>query len=130
MNAAIADAPAGRPPLLINMDETALGYHFGGLRGTILRQRADSSAAPVDRASLSDVRGHVSYLASICDDVTVQDLLPQVLLGNEHRFTKQVLHSMDVWMRGCKDAYKSVLPGCQRLVQRGLEVGDSSKGQS
>ena len=83
------------PPLLINMDETALGYHFGGLRGTILRQRADSSAAPVDRASLSDVRGHVSYLASICDDVTVQDLLPQVLLGNEHRFTKQVLHSME-----------------------------------
>ena len=95
VNAAIADAPAGRPPLLINMDETALGYHFGGLRGTILRQRADSSAAPLDRASLSDVRGHVSYLASICDDVTVQDLLPQVLLGNEHRFTKQVLHSME-----------------------------------
>ena len=84
-----------RPPLLINMDETALGYHFAGLRGTILRQRADSSAAPLDRASLSDVRGHVSYLASICDDVTVQDLLPQVLLGNEHRFTKQVLHSME-----------------------------------
>ena len=26
----------------------------------------------LDRASLSDVRGHVSYLASICDDVTVQ----------------------------------------------------------
>eukprot|EP00434_Breviolum_minutum_P014146 symbB.v1.2.012473.t2/scaffold861.1/size176854/3 len=95
VNAAIADAPAGRPPLLINMDETALGYHFAGLRGTILRQRADSSAAPLDRASLSDVRGHVSYLASICDDVTVQDLLPQVLLGNEHRFTKQVLHSME-----------------------------------
>ena len=95
VNAAIADAPAGRPPLFINMDETALGYHFGGLRGTILRHRANSAAAPVDRASLSDVRGHVSYLASICDDVTVQGLLPQVLLGNEHRFTKQVLRSME-----------------------------------
>ena len=78
------------------MDETALGYHFGGLRGTNLRQRADSSAAPLDRASLSDVRGHVSYLASICDDVTVQDLPPRKSCwGNEHRFTKQVLHSME-----------------------------------
>jgi len=38
----------------------------------------------------------------------------------------------DTWMYGCVDAKmrKSVLPGCQRLVQRGLEVGDSSEGQS
>lgn len=95
MNAAVADAPSGRQPLLINMDETSLAYHFCGLRGTVLKLQIDSREQPSDAASLSEIRGHVSYLASVASDPEVQALLPQVLLGNEHRFTKTLLRSVE-----------------------------------
>ena len=45
MNAAVADAPSGRQPLLINMDETSLAYHFCGLRGTVLKLQIDFPGA-------------------------------------------------------------------------------------
>ena len=95
MNAAVADAPSDRQPLLINMDETSLAYHFCGLRGTVLKLQIDSREQPSDAASLSEIRGHVSYLASVASDPEVQALLPQVLLGNEHRFTKTLLRSVE-----------------------------------
>ena len=40
------------------------------------------------------MRGHVSFLATVADDATVQPLLPQVLLGNEHRFTRSALRGV------------------------------------
>ena len=91
----MADAPSGRQPLLINMDETSLAYHFCGLRGTVLKLQIDSHQEASDAASLSEIRGHVSFLASIANDPEVQALLPQVLLGNEHRFTKTLLRSVE-----------------------------------
>ena len=90
-NYAIGEAPPGRLPLLVNMDETALAYHMVGLRGTVLRKLPAGSCPPADHAGLADVRGHVSLLASVTHEVAVQPRLPQVLLGNEHKFTKQVL---------------------------------------
>lgn len=94
-NAAVATAPHGRRPLLLNMDETSLAYHFCGLRGTVVRPcNPCSHTAPKDKASLNDVRGHVSYLSTVANDVGVQALLPQVLLGNEHKFTRHVLRSV------------------------------------
>ncbi|CAJ1417934.1 unnamed protein product [Effrenium voratum] len=50
--------------------------------------RACSSA---DKASLSQLRCRVSYLASIADDVSVQPLLPQVIIGNKRTFTLTAL---------------------------------------
>ena len=45
----------------------------------------------LDRASLSARRSSVSLLACISSDVGIQADLPQVLIGNEHTFTLQVL---------------------------------------
>ncbi len=72
------------------MDETALAYHMLGLRGTVARNLR-GPLSPIDNAQLADLRGHVSLLACVTHDADVQPRLPQVLLGNEHKFTKQVL---------------------------------------
>lgn len=93
LNAAVEDAPQNRPPLLLNMDETAIVRHMTGLRGTVVKATSKARAA-IDRASLSHRRSCISFLACISDDVTVQAQLPQVLLGNHNVFTLQVLRSL------------------------------------
>jgi hypothetical protein len=93
MNAALASAPPERPPLLINMDESSLCYSFNGSIGTVICSKhvpAHVLQATED-VSTADTRGHVSYVAMITDDTTIQPLLPQVLLGNEYRFTQKLL---------------------------------------
>lgn len=75
------------------MDETAIVRHFTGLRGTVI-QAARRVPMAIDRVSLSNRRSSVSLLASVASDAAIQAQLPQVLLGNEHTFTLQVLRSM------------------------------------
>ena len=89
INFELSRAPAGRRPLIINMDETSLAYHIAGLKGTVIK-----GARGRDQASLSELRGHVSYLAAITDDAEIQPLLPQVLIGNAHKFTLQTLRAV------------------------------------
>ena len=98
INFALSEAPADRDPLIVNMDETALAYHIPAAQGTVatvatVARRAGGGQA-VDHASLADTRGHVSYLATIASDPTVQPQLPQVILGNEHKFTLKALRSV------------------------------------
>ena len=82
----------GRRPLILNMDETSVVRHVSGLRGTIVRQRSRGQDAK-DHASLGERRSYVSFLACVTHDMSVQAKLPQVLLGNEHQFTREVLRS-------------------------------------
>ena len=89
INAAIAAAE--KEPLIINMDEASLTYHVGGGVGTVLRTQPLSSLRPADRSRLSDRRGTVTYLASICNDPSLNSKLPQILLGNTHRFSLRLL---------------------------------------
>ena len=89
INAAIAAAE--QEPLVINMDEASLAYHVGGGVGTVLRTQPLSSLRPADRSRLSDRRGNVTYLASICNDPSLNSKLPQILLGNTHRFSLRLL---------------------------------------
>ena len=93
LNAAVQDAPPNRPPLLLNMDETAIVRHMTGLRGTVVKATSKARAA-IDRASLSHRRSCISFLACISEDVNIQPQLPQVLLGNHNVFTLQVLRSL------------------------------------
>ena len=86
-------APARSRPLVLNMDETAIGKCFPGLRGTIAKT-ARGSGSPCAHATLSDQRSGVSYLACVADDPTVQAQLPQVILGNKHQFTLDLLRSI------------------------------------
>ena len=89
INAALAAAE--QEPLIINMDEASLAYHVGGGVGTVLRTQPLSSLRPADRSRLSDRRGNVTYLASICNDPSLNSKLPQILLGNTHRFSLRLL---------------------------------------
>ncbi|CAJ1383501.1 unnamed protein product, partial [Effrenium voratum] len=81
INFALSEAPADRDPLIVNMDETALAYHIPAAQGTVatVARRAGGGQA-VDHASLADTRGHVSYLATVASDPTVQPQLPQETL--------------------------------------------------
>lgn len=85
----MSEAPTLRAPLVVNLDETSLAYHISGLKGLVVK-----GSRARDGARLADVRGHVSYLASITHDVSVQPLLPQVLLGNAHKFTVKMLEAL------------------------------------
>ena len=93
LNFAIGEAPPGREPLILNMDETSICRHVGGLRGTIA-QVSSGRPMPKDSASLAQRRCNISYIACIAHDAAVQPQLPQVLLGNEHQFTKELLRSL------------------------------------
>ncbi|CAJ1347757.1 unnamed protein product, partial [Effrenium voratum] len=109
VNHAVSQAPDGRRPLLINMDETSLAYHIGGLRGAVVQ----GLPKPAAHASLSELRGHVSYLASVADDAAVQPSLPQVLIGNNRRLTPQVLRAFEltrpqnIFVWRCKTAWNT-----------------------
>ncbi|CAK9050630.1 DDE-1 domain-containing protein, partial [Durusdinium trenchii] len=72
-----------REPLLINMDESSLAFHWSGLAGTVAEAAV---SVATDKAKLSSRRARVTYLCCITHDSTVQPLLPQVLLGNSRSF--------------------------------------------
>ena len=72
------------------MDECSLAYHQTGIRGTVLRTQPLRSVRPEDRARLGDRRGNITYMASICNDPSFSNVLPQILLGNCQRFAKRV----------------------------------------
>ena len=80
-NFALQKAEHEPEPLVINVDETSLAFHWSGLVGTILRE---SCAA--DRSKLKERRARATYICAITHDAEVQKLLPQVLLGNSRSF--------------------------------------------
>ena len=78
------------------MDETAVGYSFTGQRGTILCSNKLPSGKRLasEQASLSDRRGHITHVCMITHESEIQPKLPQILMGNEHRFTYELLGSV------------------------------------
>ena len=129
VNAASAAAPANRPPLLINMDETALVRHPSGLAGTVLKVPAGKPILG-DPSSLGERRSHITYLASITHDAEVQLRLPQVLIGNERQFSAAMMRSLptlpaNVHVWRCKSAWNS-----HALMRRFLSLLASSLGSA
>ena len=80
LNGALNGSP--KLPLIVNMDECSLAYHQTGIRDTVLRTQPLRSVRPEDRARLGDRRGNITYMASICNDPSFSNVLPQILLGN------------------------------------------------
>ena len=62
--------------------------------GETIAQVSSGRPMPKDSASLAQRRCNISYIACIAHDAAVQPQLPQVLLGNEHQFTKELLRSL------------------------------------
>jgi len=97
-NWAIAQAiKGGKEPLLINMDETPIPYSFSYGRGTVLKRRKGSDYDPrcTEKLERKDLRGNITHVAFICNDVAIQPKLPQILIGNQHRFTVKLLRQME-----------------------------------
>ena len=93
VNLASREASADRPPLFINMDETALVRHPTRIRGYVAKFSASQQKA-VDRATLGDRRTCMSYFACVTHDAGVQGQLPQVVLGNERQVSKALLDTV------------------------------------
>lgn len=74
-------AEATREPLVINMDESSVGFHWSGLAGTVVQQ-----GGPADKVKPSALRARVTYISAVTHDVEIQQLLPQVLLGSMRCF--------------------------------------------
>ncbi len=93
INHAQSCAPASKPPLLVNMDETSLALSFEGAVGTVVCSKhiPQTLLAPTADVSTGDTHGHVTFASMITHDTSIQPLLPQVLLGNEHVLTQVLL---------------------------------------
>ena len=82
--------------LRINLDETSCRLHCDQKRG-LCRQRALSRAKKteiVQDVSRGKLLGCFTLIAMICDDASLQPLLPHILLGNEHIFQQRVLDEL------------------------------------
>ena len=71
----------GKVPLLLNLDETAVPLEFTHTKGNIITRLAGKKIKemPKQLANRSAVRCFFTHVAIICDDPTVQPLLPQVM---------------------------------------------------
>ena len=82
----------------VNMDETAVLFHFAKARGNICHRGLQKAGKYRQWASMSMRRGHCTLAAVICDNVDVQKEMPQFLIPN---------------MKGCKKVWL----GCPHLSE-------------
>ena len=96
MNWVLAQTPAGLEPLVVNMDETSVPRTYPGQRGNRADWAPPGQPAPprLERTNLGDRRGGITYVAFVCADATVQNDLPQILIGNRYRFTGRLLREV------------------------------------
>lgn len=76
----------GKQPVFLNLDETSISYSFHGAKGYFAQHLLKSRKAKT-RIRKNELRGSVSHVAIIADRPEVQKRLPQVFIGNKHRFT-------------------------------------------
>ena len=69
----------------VSLDETCVCLIHTGAKGTVMRCWPGSSAQveAIARASRHQLRSSFTHVAMICDDASVQPLLPQLLVANE-----------------------------------------------
>ena len=80
----------GKQPVLLNLDETSISYSSHGAKGYFARHLLKSRKA-TSRVRKKELRGSVSHVAIIAARPEVQKRLPQVFIGNRHRFTLGLL---------------------------------------
>lgn len=78
----------GGPGVAINLDESALSRGMAPRRGHCAGHARAAARQRYARITLREARGHMTYVAAIASDATVQAALPQFVLGHEKRFTK------------------------------------------
>ena len=130
-NCAVASMPAGRVPLRVNLDETAICLYQGGSKGVVFcrKRKGGSGAEPFQKVSLAKRRTYLTHIGLICDAPALQPLLPQVLIGNEETFAAgavaglQAACPQNVHLLRQKSAWNNV-EACKttvRLLAKALE---------
>ena len=80
-------------PLLLNLDETAVSYSFHQAKGLFVKKLKRKRRC-YSQVRKQDLRGTVTHVAIIANRSEVQPKLPQVIIGNHHRFTHGLLASV------------------------------------
>jgi hypothetical protein len=75
-----------QPLLLMNLDETGVPLFNGDRCGNVMKKRTvgggtNQNEELVQYATTAESRGQATHVAIICDDVSVQPHLPQVIIG-------------------------------------------------
>ena len=88
-----------KPLLLMNLDETGVSLFNGDRKGTVRRVtkkdlRSRRSQEPTQQATRTEMRGQATHVAIICDDASVQPLLPQVVVGDHHLLPARVCRDL------------------------------------
>ena len=79
--------PPGRPVLRLNLDETSVKFWYEPRLGLRRLSSPKPRVGFARQASRSQLRRAFTHVAIICDDPTLQPLLPQILLVNERTVT-------------------------------------------
>lgn len=103
--AKVIRARAGKAPLFINFDETAMKFNYAKLKGLIVSKKhlPPGKKHRKEQISSSEAKASVSFLAFITADPAIQDKLPQIILGNKHQLTAALVaelapsHQFYVW---------------------------------
>ena len=94
--AQLARSATAKIPLYINLDETSLCLCNGRRRGLLVSKRAlpPNRKHRREQVKSGDTKAYVSLLAFFTHDTAVQAKLPQIIVGNKHRFTVKLLNKI------------------------------------
>ena len=85
----------GKDVVRINMDETAIALVQKPTKGILMSQTwRRSRRRPRLRASLGQQRTNLTYAAFVCDDVTLQPMLPQFVIGSKRALPLRVYRAL------------------------------------
>ena len=79
--------PAGKTPLVLNMDETACKLFYASQAGAIASEPfalAGRQGKIAQQASVGNTKAALSLVALLCNNQKIQAHLPQFLIGNEN----------------------------------------------
>ena len=92
---------AGKPLLRINLDETRIPFHHTLPQGMRAKHKKTKLCGLLPRrrklvqnVGLGKQRSGFTHVAFICDDVSLQPRLPQILLGNERLFPAATMEAI------------------------------------
>ncbi len=123
-----------KPLLIVNWDETACRLHYPTGKGMCARRVSRSSqrlrqltqSVPTARK-----RGSLTHVGLICNDTSLQPVLPQIIIGNEHTLTTKELTAIgegvlppnvQVWKRKSAWVNKDTMRDILREIWRSLRA--------
>lgn len=123
--------PAGKVPLHLNLDETSVKLFMETARGCVSRRaRTKIYKGPGVRRKIEKghTRGGYSHVALVCDNETIQNQLPQIVVVNEHmcsvdcfnRLVPQLPGHIQLWRK--KSAWMDIPAMCEVIKALGKSL--------